>query len=122
MSQNPLEIFARLFGRSLLNRLAEAGVIEDLEEAGERERDHRRRMRSRGYGGRPMYQKPPKTPKAPRPPTPREVLGVSPRASLDLCELMYRARAKKEHPDVGGDPDNWARVTAAINTIRGSGR
>lgn len=52
------------------------------------------------------------------PADPRTVLGVLPGTALEICEAVYRARAKKEHPDVGGDPAAWARVTAALTAVR----
>lgn len=46
------------------------------------------------------------------------VLGVLPGAPLDVCEAVYRARAKRAHPDHGGDPGEFRKLTEAIEALR----
>lgn len=42
-----------------------------------------------------------------------EVLGVQPGAHRDVIEDAFRTLAKKHHPDRGGDPAQFAEITAA---------
>jgi len=49
---------------------------------------------------------------------PYRVLGVSRTAALDEIEAMYRAKAKKAHPDLGGSEDEMRALNAAIEAIR----
>lgn len=50
---------------------------------------------------------------------PYEVLGVLASESLDDIEAMYRAKAKRLHPDAGGaDLDAMKQLNAAIDRIR----
>jgi DnaJ-domain-containing protein 1 len=49
---------------------------------------------------------------------PYTVLGLQPGAPLAVAEAAYRALAKAMHPDAGGDPAQFARLTAAIEAIR----
>lgn len=46
------------------------------------------------------------------------VLGLRPGATLDEIRSAYRLRARDTHPDHGGDPDDFAEVTDAYNTLR----
>jgi hypothetical protein len=46
------------------------------------------------------------------------VLHLAPGAPLDVAEAAYRALAKKAHPDAGGDPERFRRLTEAIEWIR----
>ena len=55
---------------------------------------------------------------APDPASPWTVLGLLPDQPLVVAEAVYRARAKREHPDVGGDPTAFRRLTEAIEVIR----
>lgn len=50
-------------------------------------------------------------------PDPFKVLGVHPEAPWPLTVLLYKARARREHPDKGGDPKKWAEVQAAYDEI-----
>lgn len=51
---------------------------------------------------------------------PYEVLGLRPDASLEDAEEMYKARAKRAHPDVeGGSDEAMAEFNAAIEALRG---
>jgi hypothetical protein len=49
---------------------------------------------------------------------PFEVLGVSPAAAIQDIEDMYRLKAKRLHPDAGGDPDAFKELTAAYEAIK----
>lgn len=46
------------------------------------------------------------------------VLGLRPGATLDEIRSAYRLRARDTHPDHGGDPDDFAEVSVAYNTLR----
>ena len=48
---------------------------------------------------------------------PHKVLGVDPRASPDEIKAAYRKQALKNHPDHGGDPDSFERVSAAFRYL-----
>ncbi len=48
---------------------------------------------------------------------PREVLGVSPNATLDECRRAYKRLARKHHPDNGGDEDKFNRIFQAYKAI-----
>ena len=50
------------------------------------------------------------------------LLGLSPTASLDEVERAYRQKAKKHHPDHGGDDDTMRALNEAYNRIRKSRR
>ena len=41
------------------------------------------------------------------------ILGILPNASDDIVKAVYRALAKKHHPDMGGNPDRFREITAA---------
>ena len=53
----------------------------------------------------------------PNGPDPFKVLGVDRGAPWEVIAALYRVRAKKEHPDKGGDPASWARVQAAYTEL-----
>jgi hypothetical protein len=48
-----------------------------------------------------------------------DVLGVSSQANLDEIKAAYRSLARQHHPDVGGDPAEFDRVTRAYKTAIG---
>jgi hypothetical protein len=52
------------------------------------------------------------------------VLGVPERADLDTIRTAFRARARATHPDLGGDPAEFATTLAAFELLvrRGSTR
>lgn len=47
-----------------------------------------------------------------------EVLGVHPRASIELIEDVYKTLARRKHPDAGGTREQWDELQAAIERIR----
>lgn len=49
-----------------------------------------------------------------------DVLGVPPLASAEEIESAFRALAKKHHPDNGGDPAQFAEITAARAQVLGA--
>lgn len=50
-----------------------------------------------------------------------DVLGVSRTAPMEVREAAYRALAKTAHPDAGGTPAGWVRLSAAIERARTAG-
>ena len=48
---------------------------------------------------------------------PHKVLGVSPHASPDEIKAAYRKQALKNHPDHGGDPGAFERVSVAFRYL-----
>lgn len=52
----------------------------------------------------------------------REILGVGLTADEDEIRAAYRRRVKAVHPDNGGDPEAFMRVTAAYRRLTDSGR
>lgn len=50
---------------------------------------------------------------------PFEVLGVRNNATRSEIEAAYRARAKKYHPDVGGDTWAFRQIDEAYQTLLG---
>ena len=50
--------------------------------------------------------------------TAREVLGVPVGASRRDIDKAYRLLALRHHPDVGGDPARFLRVTDAYETLQ----
>jgi len=69
-----------------------------------------------------MYPPPaPKTPVAPPPiddTNPYAVLGVSPSYTLAIIEIIWKARLRAEHPDVGGDEERAKALNEAMDEIR----
>jgi curved DNA-binding protein CbpA len=51
------------------------------------------------------------------PASPHEVLGVEPGASEAEIKAAYRKQALKSHPDHGGDPERFERVSAAFRVL-----
>lgn len=49
---------------------------------------------------------------------PYEVVGVSEAMDIESIEAVYRVKAKRLHPDVGGDVEAFKRLQRAIETIR----
>ena len=48
---------------------------------------------------------------------PHKVLGVSPHASPDEVKAAYRKQALKNHPDHGGNPETFERVSSAFRYL-----
>lgn len=48
---------------------------------------------------------------------PYETLGVSKSATLDQIHKAYRAKAKKHHPDSGGDPEEFKKIQRAWEVL-----
>ncbi|MBI2435597.1 MAG: DnaJ domain-containing protein [Candidatus Hydrogenedentes bacterium] len=69
-------------------------------------------------GGRP----------ADAPPSPTDLdisfrlLGLAPSATLEEVERAYRQKAKKHHPDLGGDDDAMRALNEAYNLIKNARR
>ena len=91
------EQYARRFGDELLGRLFDHLVSEGTEQE---------------------TLSPPRPPRHPGKPSPYAMLFVAEGAPLDVCEAAYRALAKRAHPDAGGDPAAFRRLTVAIDTLR----
>jgi hypothetical protein len=49
---------------------------------------------------------------------PWEVLGVRPDADPDVIKAAYNAKAKKLHPDAGGNPEEFKALVAAWEAVR----
>jgi hypothetical protein len=47
-----------------------------------------------------------------------EVLGVPRDAHTSVAEAAYRDLVRRCHPDVGGDPEEFVRIQAAIEEAR----
>ena len=47
-----------------------------------------------------------------------EVLEVSPAASLEVIEAVYKAKARRLHPDAGGNTADFAELNAAMQEAR----
>ncbi len=45
------------------------------------------------------------------------VLGLPPNATTQQIKKRYRALAKKHHPDLGGDPQQMQRLSAAYELL-----
>ncbi len=52
-----------------------------------------------------------------RPPEARTVLGLGPSADEDVVRAAYRALVKKNHPDNGGDPEDFRRIEEAYRVL-----
>jgi hypothetical protein len=50
---------------------------------------------------------------------PWEVLGVGPGTEPDMIDMAYRAKAKKLHPDAGGDAEAFKELQAAYEAVKG---
>lgn len=48
---------------------------------------------------------------------PYEQLGVQRDASTELIRRAYRAKSKTDHPDAGGDPEEWAKTSTALAVL-----
>jgi len=46
-----------------------------------------------------------------------ELLGVDRRASADEIKIAFRLRAKKMHPDTGGDPEEFRQISEAYEIL-----
>jgi len=49
---------------------------------------------------------------------PYVILGLHPEAPTEVVEAAYRALAKKNHPDLGGDEEKFKRISKAYQEIR----
>lgn len=47
-----------------------------------------------------------------------EMIGVNWLACTDIITLEYKRKAREQHPDKGGDPAEFAELTAAWNTLK----
>lgn len=45
------------------------------------------------------------------------VLGVPPAASADKIKIRYRELTRAKHPDIGGDPREFAEITEAGSVL-----
>lgn len=50
---------------------------------------------------------------------PHEVLEVDPDAGEEIVQAAFRQKAKSAHPDQGGDPAEWQRLTDAKEAMLG---
>lgn len=55
---------------------------------------------------------------APRKRDPWEVLGLRPDADLDAIEAVYKTKAKRLHPDVGGSVEAFRELQEAYEAVR----
>lgn len=51
----------------------------------------------------------------------REVLGLGPRATALEVRQRYRELARRHHPDAGGDPEHFLRLSEAMEVLRAFG-
>ncbi|HKH05452.1 MAG TPA: J domain-containing protein [Acidimicrobiales bacterium] len=51
-----------------------------------------------------------------------DVLGVARTATADQLRAAYRSRARENHPDAGGDPDQMRQLNAAWRVLRDPAR
>lgn len=49
-------------------------------------------------------------------------LGVAPDATLEQINAAFRCRARTAHPDAGGDPDTFRRLSDAVALLRDENR
>jgi hypothetical protein len=57
---------------------------------------------------------------APRSRDPWEVLGLRPDADLDAIEAVYRTKAKRLHPDAGGNAEAFRELNEAYERVKAS--
>lgn len=55
---------------------------------------------------------------APRQRDPWEILGLRPDADEDAIDAVYRAKAKRLHPDKGGSAEAFAELQAAYEAVK----
>ena len=91
------EQYARRFGDELLGRLFDHLVSEGTEQE---------------------TLPPPRPPRRPGKPSPYAMLFVAEGAPLEVCEAAYRVLAKRAHPDAGGNPATFRKLTTAIEMLR----
>lgn len=48
---------------------------------------------------------------------PYEILGVTPEATTETIKAAYREKAKRHHPDVGGDPEAFDAIQKAYEIL-----
>ena len=58
------------------------------------------------------------TPKPEGPNDPYVVLGVAPTAATADIDAVFKKRMHRQHPDKGGDPEEFMRTTEAWNKIK----
>lgn len=58
---------------------------------------------------------------APRQRDPWEVLGLRPDADEDAIDAVYRAKAKRLHPDAGGSAEAFKELQAAYEQVKHAG-
>lgn len=46
------------------------------------------------------------------------VLGVAPKAPMEICDAAYKILAKRYHPDVGGSHEKMIRLNQAYDRIK----
>ena len=49
---------------------------------------------------------------------PYEILGIFSGSPLDVCEAVYKAKARAAHPDKGGSVEEMTKLNKAIEMIR----
>ena len=91
------EQYARRFGDELLTQLFDHLVSDGMERE---------------------VLPPPRPQRTSRVATSYAALCVAEGAPLEVCEAAYRVLVKRAHPDAGGDPATFRRLTAAIETLR----
>ena len=90
------EQYARRFGDELLTKLFDHLVNDGME----------------------REVLPPHPPRRQGKPSLYALLYVAEGAPLDVCEAAYRALAKRAHPDAGGNPATFRKLTTAIEMLR----
>ena len=51
-----------------------------------------------------------------------DVLGVKPTASLRDIKSAFRSKALQDHPDQGGNPDDFRRLNEAYDVLKDTGK
>jgi DnaJ-class molecular chaperone len=104
-----------MFGISLQELLAFAGIVFILSITGLLQ-PMLNAMRE--FRGQPPLDQPP-------PPVRRSdldvsyrLLGIPPSATMEEVERAYRQKAKRHHPDLGGDDDAMRALNEAYNQIK----